>query len=118
MFWDWLLPTAFAVRLLGIALFGYCPGVLGMLIGANVYVALYPLLQPVIKGLGDADKITLPGVTQISPWRWVGGLVVAGAPSSFGCSTALDGLPSHLPPTEASRQRTAKGFCTSMAVVI
>lgn len=79
---------------IGIALFGYCPGtsvaacgegrrdamvgVFGMLIGASVYVALYPVLQQVIKGLGDAGKITLPDVTQVSPWLWVGGLVVAG----------------------------------------
>lgn len=79
---------------IGIALFGYCPGtsvaacgegrrdamvgVFGMLIGAAVYVALYPVLQPVIKGLGDAGKITLPDVTQVSPWLWISGLLIVG----------------------------------------
>lgn len=80
---------------IGIAVFGYCPGtsvaacgegrrdamvgVLGMLVGAAVYVALFPVLQPVIKGLGDAGEITLPQVTGTSPWPWVIGLAVVGA---------------------------------------
>jgi len=79
----------------GIALFGYCPGtsvaacgegrrdamvgVFGMLIGASAYVALYPFLQPVIKRLGDAGKITLPDITQTSSWLWIGGLVIVGS---------------------------------------
>jgi len=79
---------------IGMAVFGYCPGtsvaacgegrrdamvgVLGMLVGAGVYVALFPTLQPIIKGLGDASKITLPQVTGTSPWPWVVGLVVVG----------------------------------------
>ena len=78
----------------GMAVFGYCPGtsvaacgegrrdamvgVLGMLVGAGIYVALFPTLQPIIKGLGDAGKITLPQVTGTSPWPWVVGLVVVG----------------------------------------
>ena len=61
---------------IGMAVFGYCPGtsvaacgegrrdamvgVLGMLVGAAVYVALFPALQPIIKGLGDAGEITFP----------------------------------------------------------
>jgi uncharacterized membrane protein YedE/YeeE len=80
---------------IGMAVFGYCPGtsvaacgegrrdamggVLGMLGGAAVYVALYPVLQPTIKGLGDAGEITLPQVTGTSPWPWVVGLAVVGA---------------------------------------
>lgn len=79
---------------IGIAVFGYCPGtsvaacgegrrdamvgVLGMLVGAAVYVALFPVLQPVIKSLGDAGEITIPGVTDTSPWPWVVGLAVVG----------------------------------------
>ncbi len=77
----------------GIALFGYCPGtsvaasgegrrdamvgVLGMLVGAGAYVALYPALQPIIKGLADWGKITLPQATSLSPWAWVAGVVLA-----------------------------------------
>ena len=53
-------------------------GVLGMLAGAAAYVALFPILQPVIKGLGDAGEITLPGVTGTSPWPWVVGMAVIG----------------------------------------
>jgi uncharacterized membrane protein YedE/YeeE len=78
---------------LGIVLLGYCPGttvaacgegrrdamvgVLGMLAGAGVFVAVYPLLQPVIEGLGDAGKVTIPGATGTSPWVWVAAAVVA-----------------------------------------
>ena len=78
----------------GMAVFGYCPGtgvaacgegkpdamvgVLGMLAGAFAFVAAYPALQPVIKGLGDMGKVTLPDVTGTSPWLWVAALVVVG----------------------------------------
>jgi len=79
----------------GMAVFGYCPGtsvaacgegrrdamvgVLGMLVGAGVYVALFPLLQPVIKSLGDMGETTLPQLTGTSPWPWVVGLAVVGS---------------------------------------
>ncbi len=78
----------------GMAVLGYCPGtgvaacgegkpdamvgVLGMLAGALAVVAAYPALQPVIKGLGDMGKITLPGATGTSPWLWIAGLLSAG----------------------------------------
>lgn len=78
----------------GMATFGYCPGtsvaacgegrrdamvgVLGMFTGAVLFVAIYDLLEPVIKGLGDWGKITIPDVTDTSPWLWVSLLVVAG----------------------------------------
>lgn len=80
---------------IGIAVFGYCPGtsvaacgegrrdamvgVLGMLVGAGVYVALFPVLQPFVKSLGDAGEITIPQVTGTSPWPWVVGLAVVGS---------------------------------------
>lgn len=76
----------------GMAILGYCPGtcaaacgegrrdamvgVLGMLFGAGTYVALFPRLSPLIKSLGDAGEVTLPGLTETSPWLWVGGLAV------------------------------------------
>ena len=79
----------------GMATFGYCPGtsvaacgegrrdamvgVLGMLAGAAVFVALFPKLEPIIKGLGDLGKVTLPDITNTSPWLWVGALVIGGA---------------------------------------
>jgi uncharacterized protein len=55
-----------------------------MLVGAAAYVAAFPTLQPLIKGLGDWGKITLPEVTQTSPWIWVGGLVLVGL-TAFVC---------------------------------
>lgn len=82
---------------LGMAIYGYCPGtgvgacgegkpdalagVVGMLVGALAFVVAFPALQPLIKGLGDLGKQTLPEVTGTSPWLWVallvgGGLVV------------------------------------------
>lgn len=75
----------------GLAIFGYCPGtsvaasgegrrdamvgVVGMLVGAGAYVVLYPALQPVVKGLADWGKITLPQATATSPWAWVAGVL-------------------------------------------
>ncbi len=75
---------------IGMAVLGYCPGtgvaacgegkpdaalgVLGMLAGAFAFVAAWPALQPVIKGLGDMGKLTLPGATDTSPWLWIAGL--------------------------------------------
>lgn len=93
-------PAAFAGVMVGallfgvgIAVFGLCPGtsmagcgegrrdamvgVLGMLFGASVYVILYPPLQGFIKALGDWGKVTMPQVTQTSPWWWVGALMAA-----------------------------------------
>ena len=80
---------------IGMATLGYCPGtsvaacgerrrdamvgVLGMLVGASLFVALYPKLQPIINGLGDAGRITLPELTSTSPWLWIAGLVIGGA---------------------------------------
>jgi len=77
----------------GLAIFGYCPGtsvaasgegrrdatvgLAGMLVGAGVYVAFYPALQPIIKGLADWGKITLPQATATPSWLWVVGVVVA-----------------------------------------
>ena len=78
----------------GMAVFGYCPGtgvaacgegkpdaivgVLGMLAGALVFVVAFPALQPVIKGLGDMGKLTLPEATGTSPWLWVAALLGVG----------------------------------------
>ena len=78
----------------GMAIFGYCPGtsvaacgegkpdamvgVLGMLAGALVFVVDFSALQPLIKGLGDMGKVTLPDATGTSPWLWVAGLVAGG----------------------------------------
>lgn len=78
----------------GMAVFGYCPGtsvaacgegkpdamggVLGMLAGALAFVLAFPALQPLIKGLGDLGKLTLPQVTGSSPWLWVAGFVGVG----------------------------------------
>lgn len=79
----------------GVAILGYCPGtsvaaageghrdamagVAGMLAGALVFVAARPLLEPVIRGFGDAGKITFPSLTHTSPWPWVAALVLGGA---------------------------------------
>lgn len=73
----------------GMAIFGYCPGtsvaacgegrrdamlgVLGMLLGAGLYVVLYPQLADWLKSWGDAGKVTLPELTGTSVWLWVDG---------------------------------------------
>ncbi len=78
----------------GMAILGYCPGtsvagcgegrrdamvgVLGMFTGAILFVLLFPKLQPVINGLGDGGKVTLPELTSTAPWLWVSALVIGG----------------------------------------
>ena len=77
----------------GLAVFGYCPGtglagsgegsrdalvgVLGMITGAGVYVAAFNWLEPVILGLGDLGKLTIPELLGVSPWVVIGALAVA-----------------------------------------
>ena len=79
---------------IGMAVLGYCPGttvaacgegrrdamvgVLGMLAGALLFVLFNDGLQPVIQGLGNFGKHTLPEITGTSPWLWVGLLAAAG----------------------------------------
>ena len=46
--------------------------------GALDFVAAWPPLQPVIKGLGDMGKISLPDATGTSPWLWIAGLLIVG----------------------------------------
>ncbi|QDT16668.1 DUF6691 family protein [Alienimonas californiensis] len=78
----------------GMAVLGYCPGtsvaacgegrrdamvgVLGMLVGAGLFVALYSPLQSLTKMWGDHGKLTLPELFGVSPWLLVAGLVAAG----------------------------------------
>ncbi len=93
-------PAAFAPVIIGgvlfgigMAIFGYCPGtsvaacgegrrdamigVGGMLVGAFAYVAAFPALQSLTKAWGDWGKVTLPQVTGLSPWIFVGAIVLA-----------------------------------------
>jgi uncharacterized protein len=77
---------------IGISIFGYCPGtgvaacgegrrdamvgVLGMVTGALIYVVAFPAFQGLAKAWGDWGKATLPQVLGMSPWLFVGGLVL------------------------------------------
>ncbi len=77
----------------GMAIFGYCPGtsvaacgegrrdamvgVVGMLAGALVYVIGFPVWRGLISGFGDWGKVTLVDLTGLSPWLFIGALVVA-----------------------------------------
>jgi uncharacterized protein len=77
---------------IGLSIFGLCPGtsvaacgeghrdamvgVLGMFFGAGAYVLSYEKLQPLVKGLGDLGKVTLPQITHTSPWLWIIPLVL------------------------------------------
>lgn len=94
----------------GMTVLGYCPGtavaacgegrrdamagVLGMFAGALAFVAAWPALQPVIKGLGTYGKVTLPDLTVTSPWLWIAGAAAAGLAGALllpGRRTAPDG---------------------------
>jgi uncharacterized membrane protein YedE/YeeE len=88
----------------GMAIFGYCPGtsvaacgegrrdamvgVLGMIVGAGIYVASYPFLSPLIKSFGNEGEVTLPQLTSTSPWLWIVCLIVV-AGSSYLLSRVL-----------------------------
>ncbi|MBN8419260.1 MAG: YeeE/YedE family protein [Verrucomicrobia bacterium] len=76
----------------GLAIFGLCPGtsvaacgegrrdamigVLGMFVGAGVYVASYEALEPLFRSMADYGKVTLPEFTGTAPWPWAGALAV------------------------------------------
>ncbi len=75
---------------IGMAIFGLCPGtsvaasgeghrdamvgVIGMLCGAGLYVALFPNLQPFFKAFPDFGKVTLPQVSGTPTGLWVVGV--------------------------------------------
>lgn len=75
----------------GMAVFGYCPGtsvaacgegrrdamvgVLGMIAGAFVYVYSFPEFGGLLTSWGDWGKVTLPQVSGVSPWVFIGALV-------------------------------------------
>ena len=77
----------------GMAILGYCPGTtvaacgegrrdalfgfMGMLAGAFAYVWLFPAWNAVAGYWGDAGKITLPQISETSPWPWIVALVAA-----------------------------------------
>jgi hypothetical protein len=77
---------------IGMAVLGYCPGtcvaacgegrrdaiagVVGGLVGAGAYVALYPALSG-LRTFGDFGKVTLPNATGTSPWLWIFALAAA-----------------------------------------
>lgn len=77
---------------IGMAILGYCPGtgvaaigdgsrdaiagVAGMLFGAALYAEMYPWAKAHILGLADLGKETLLTATGLSPWWFIGGLMV------------------------------------------
>ena len=69
----------------GFAILGYCPGtiagavgqgtldallggVLGILLGAGIFAAIYPRMQKVILTKGDFGELTLPQLLRVNPW--------------------------------------------------
>ncbi len=76
----------------GMAIFGYCPGtgvaacgegrkdafagMIGMLMGAEIYVVAYPSLTAFLKRFGSEGKVTLPQITGTSPWLWIISLIL------------------------------------------
>ena len=76
----------------GLAVFGLCPGtsvaacgegrrdamvgVVGMMVGAGIYVAAFPALEPLFQSMDDYGKVTLPQITNSSPWIWAVGLAL------------------------------------------
>lgn len=77
----------------GLAVFGLCPGtsvaacgegqrdamvgVVGMLFGAGVYVALFPWVKVAVDSLGSWGKVTIADVTETPSWLWIAAIVAA-----------------------------------------
>jgi uncharacterized protein len=107
----------------GMTLLGYCPGtsvaacgegrrdamvgVLGMLGGAGLFVAVYPILQPVIKGLGDFGEITVPETLGVSAWLIIGGLVIAAVLAMAVSRRSTYGGTDRSPPQRTTRKQSA-----------
>lgn len=78
----------------GMALLGYCPGtsmaamgegrrdaaagVLGMLAGAFIHVALYTFWRPLVYGGPNLGEQTLATATRSNPWLWVALIALGG----------------------------------------
>jgi uncharacterized membrane protein YedE/YeeE len=73
---------------IGFGILGYCPGtvagavgqgaldalfggVIGMVIGAGIFAALYPKLQQTILSKGDFGELTLPTLFKVNAWTLV-----------------------------------------------
>ena len=92
-----LIANAVGGALLGIGfgMTGFCPGtglacmvsgridalvtVIGMLLGALVYILTYPLFMPWLDSFYDYGKATLPEVSQVNPVWWVLPIALLGA---------------------------------------
>lgn len=77
----------------GMAVLGYCPGtgiaaigdgakdaipgVVGMLVGAAIYAETSGWVSQTLTPIGDLGKVSFADVTGLSPWLFVGMLVVA-----------------------------------------
>lgn len=77
----------------GMAVLGYCPGtgiaaigdgakdaipgVVGMLVGAAIYAETSGWVSQTLTPIGDLGKVSVADVTGLSPWLFVGMLVVA-----------------------------------------
>jgi hypothetical protein len=91
-----LVPVIIGGGLLGIGfgLTGYCPGtglvcaaagridalvsVVGMLLGALLFILIHPLVVPAMESVADYGKTTLPEYTHTNPAIWVWPIVVVG----------------------------------------
>lgn len=72
---------------IGMTVLGYCPGtgvvacgegrkdayvgLIGMFVGAAVYVYFYSNFSAIAGAWGDGGKLTLPSSTGTSPWLWI-----------------------------------------------
>jgi hypothetical protein len=80
---------------IGFGMTGYCPGtglacaaagrldalvtVVGMLLGALVFIWIYPYVVPAMEAMADYGKKTLPEITNTSAGYWVAPIVLAGS---------------------------------------
>ncbi|MBI2809796.1 MAG: YeeE/YedE family protein [Candidatus Melainabacteria bacterium] len=89
------LPTALiggGLFGIGMAVLGYCPGtgigalangakdmwsgLFGMVVGAGLYAELYPWIAKTLKPEDQLTKVTLSEYFGLSPWIFVGGLIL------------------------------------------
>jgi hypothetical protein len=96
-----IVAVALGGALLGIGfgLTGYCPGtglacaaagrldalvtLVGMLVGAFVFILIYPSIVQPIDAIANFKKVTLPQITGIARGYWVVPIVVVGVAALF-----------------------------------
>jgi hypothetical protein len=112
---------------IGVGLSGFCPGtglacaasgridalvaVIGMFVGAHVYILIYPFIVPSLEKIANFGEVTLPQVTGTSQIVWTIPLAAAGLIALL--LTRRGGSGYGEPPNQTANMGTGEGFVRS-----